>query len=114
MTSTTFKELKDGRYRLRLPNDVRDILYNALMDAFLYDEGPDYLKALLWETAAALMAETIRLRKSECLLLFSEATMRRVNTDTQRFISAWLDLPEVQRRMSEPKRRINPALAQHF
>ena len=110
MTSTNFKELKDGRYRLRLPVDVRDGLVKVLVNQSMMNP-PIYELCLLQETIVALQKEEIKLRKSEFFYLFSDKIQAKVSPETQHFIMAWLDLDEVKRKMLGPQvRGFHPTL----
>ena len=114
MTSTTFKELKDGRYRVRLPPDILHILLEALVKRSKYTHRPAFEQCLLHETMQALQKEEIRLRKSEFFFLFSEEVQLHVETETQRYINAWLNLDEVKRQALEPAKRFSSVSLSSF
>jgi hypothetical protein len=97
MAKQNFKELSDGRYRLTVPEDIRQILISALA-AHGKDFGlKSHESCLLYETLAALNNEVIKLRKSEFFLLFSQQVQVRVPETTQNYINALLNLDEVKR-----------------
>lgn len=102
MTSTNFKELKDGRYRLRLPVDVRDGLVKVLKN-HLHNRMPSYELCLLLETLDSIQKEEIKLRKSEFFYLFSEAVQIKVEPETQQYISSILNFDEVYRKSLKPQ-----------
>ena len=114
MTSTTFKELKDGRYRLKLTYDILHILLGALVKRAQSPGLPAYEQCLLHETMQALQKEEIRLRKSEFFLLFSRKVQIHVEEETQQFINAWLKLDEVKRQALEPAKRFSPVSLSSF
>lgn len=97
MAKQNFKELSDGRYRLTIPEDVRQILINSLTAHGKEIGLRSHEVCLLYETLAALNKEVIKLRKSEFFLLFSEQVQVRVAESTQTYINALLNLDEVKR-----------------
>lgn len=108
MKTKNFKLLKDGRYRLILPEDIQAILINALVkyrkESLIYPHE----MMLADEITEALQKEEIKLRKSEFFLLFSKEVQRHVKFETQTYINAWLNLDEVKRQLIQNNRRKLP------
>ena len=114
MTSTTFKELKDGRYRLRLPPDILHILRSTLAKIAQYPYLPVYEHCLIQETAQALQKGEIKLRKSEFFFLFSSNVQIHVEEGTQRYIKALLNVDEIRRKAMDPAKRYPTGLPMSF
>lgn len=102
------KIIKDGRFKLVLPNDVREIFTKALMVNYQIHEGeePEYYLSLIDETVLALQQENIRLTKSQFFLLFDELTQRHVDSFTQQYVSSYLEIDEFKRTLIQ--RKFNP------
>lgn len=104
--ATNFKELKDGRYRLILPDDLRKILIDATTRYRNQVNIQAHETCLADEAIMALCKESIKLRRSEFFLIFSKGVQKSVEGSTQIYINHWLNLDEVKRQMIQQSRRM--------
>lgn len=100
ITTKNFKALKDGRYRLKLSDEIRNILVGALAQHLLICMHT-YEYYLCEELIQAMQKEEIKLRRSEFFLLFSRNVQRMIPEGTQTYISAWIEMDEVKRQMAQ-------------
>jgi len=97
-----FKEGKDGKYRIKISNEVKDILSIAVSNYLMYAAKPHEF-FLAEELIEALEQQEIKLWRSEFFLLFSYEVQRFVPETTQNYIAACLDIDEVKRQMVQQK-----------
>lgn len=108
MKTKNLKLLKDGRYRLILPQDIQQIFIDSLIAFRKQPLIQAHETILADEVIEALQKEQIKLRKSEFFLLFSKQVQHFVENKTQVYINAWLNLDEVKRQMIAQNRNALP------
>jgi hypothetical protein len=87
------KLLENGlKVRIKLAEEYRHYLIQALQSRAKQDIWPEYDLALTYEAMTALDKSPTRLRLSEFLLVFDDSTMCFINFDTQRLIRDYLDI----------------------
>lgn len=99
VTTKNFKELKDGRFRLKLSDEIRKILIGTV-HAYAVICMKTYEFYLTMELIEALEKPEIKLRRSEFFLLFSHPVIRMIPEPTQIYLNAWLDVDEIKRQWS--------------
>lgn len=109
MKTKNLKLLNDGRYRLKLPAEIREVFINALVAYRKQYLIQPHEMMLADELIEALQKEQTRLRKSEFFLLFSKAVQHFVEAETQTYINSWLNLDEVKRQMIQQNHRTLPS-----
>jgi len=100
ITTKNFKELKNGRYRLKLTDEIRNILIGALSQHLMICMHT-YEYYLTKELIEALQQPEIKLRRSEFFLLFTRHVQVMIPEATQTYISAYLEMDEVKRQMAQ-------------
>lgn len=100
ITTKNFKELKDGRFRLKLSDEIKKILISVLSQYSLICMKT-YEYYLTLELIEAMEKPEIKLRRSEFFLLFSVPVQRVIPEATQTYISAWLEMDEIKRQMAQ-------------
>lgn len=100
MAKQNFKELEDGRYRLNLPEDIRQVLIDAIHNYRKSIDVKMHENFLADEAITALSKTIVKMRKSEFFLVFSAAVQCRIDEGTQNLIHALLDIDKVARKMT--------------
>lgn len=89
------KLLDNGmKVKIKLNDEYRLFLQQALQTRMLLWDWPEYEAALALETIAALEKSPTRLRLSEFLFLFDQSTMTILDEQTQLLIRDQLQLNE--------------------
>ena len=104
MAKQNFKELNDGRYRIILAEDTRQILIDATNKYRNKLNIHAHETCLADEAIIALSKEVIKLRRSEFFLIFSRGVQEHVEPGTQMYLNSWLNLDEVKRQIIQQSR----------